>query len=706
MRKAYSEIMDRVTVTDQMRERILNHVQAEGGSEIPLKQLSLETRFMKYRKYLAAAACLAVFAAGAVTWDYVNNGNLPQNPSGGSKTGNEAAAGNIPGNEAADGGTTDFPGKSMPGSGASGENKPDRPSGDYGCAVQAEDENNEDNRQTGKNKQADPLAAPDNQQSQISGGDLKENASAAGAESPDGFAGGNQPAGNAEEIVAGTGGDSKEQPGKGTEPGSETASGSSEASGGSGEAAGGTTAGSRPGGVAEAVSGTGKPAEIVAGTGGDSEKQPGKGTEPGSETASGSSEASGGSGEAAGGKPGSETEGGSGEAAGGNTASGGIGKPAVSVTSPGGEAQPGDGLKPGNGQASGTGSGNRPLTGMKPAGQPEGENMPGNQLSEGASGNQPSEGNIPGNQTTGGNTSGNQMPSGGNASGNQASGGNTTGNQTAGGNEPGNEPSGGSVSENQMPSGGNASGNQASGGSASGNQVSGGNASGNQASGGNASGNQVSGGSEPGNQTTGGSASGNQTSEGNMPGNQTVGGNEPGNQATGGNTSGNQSSGGSASGNQTAGGSGSEQNQDHEEDMPQLQLPGTGGGILAREKLPSVQELSETTGLPVTDIQRLPFEAEHTFYYAYNKELAEIIYQRNGYQAVFRKSAGNGDNSGDYTRYDEEKEVQINGRRVLLKGREGIYMLAVWEDGPYAYSLSLSFGQIQEKWEEMIDSIS
>lgn len=567
MRKAYSEIMDRVTVTDQMRERILNHVQAEGGSEIPLKQLSLETRFMKYRKYLAAAACLAVFAAGAVTWDYVNNGNLPQNPSGGSKTGNEASAGNIPGNEAADGGTTDFPGKSMPGSGASGENKPDRPSGDYGCAVQAEDENNEDNRQTGKNKQADPLAAPDNQQSQISGGDLKENPSAAGAESPDGFAGGNQPSGNAEEIVAGTGGDSKKQPGKGTEPGSETASGSSETAGGSGEAAGGTTA------------------------------------------------------------------------------SGGIGKPAVSVTSPGGEAQPGDGLKPGNGQASGTGSGNRPLTGMKPAGQPEGENMPGNQLSEGASGNQPSEGNIPGNQTTGGNTSGNQMPSGGNASGNQASGG-------------------------------------------------------------NASGNQVSGGSEPGNQTTGGSASGNQTSEGNMPGNQTVGGNEPGNQATGGNTSGNQSSGGSASGNQTAGGSGSEQNQDHEEDMPQLQLPGTGGGILAREKLPSVQELSETTGLPVTDIQRLPFEAEHTFYYAYNKELAEIIYQRNGYQAVFRKSAGNGDNSGDYTRYDEEKEVQINGRRVLLKGREGIYMLAVWEDGPYAYSLSLSFGQIQEKWEEMIDSIS
>ena len=628
MRKAYSEIMDRVTVTDQMRERILNHVQAEGGSEIPLKQLSLETRFMKYRKYLAAAACLAVFAAGAVTWDYVNNGNLPQNPSGGSKTGNEASAGNIPGNEAADGGTTDFPGKSMPGSGASGENKPDRPSGDYGCAVQAEDENNEDNRQTGKNKQADPLAAPDNQQSQISGGDLKENPSAAGAESPDGFAGGNQPSGNAEEIVAGTGGDSKKQPGKGTEPGSETASGSSETAGGSGEAAGGTTA------------------------------------------------------------------------------SGGIGKPAVSVTSPGGEAQPGDGLKPGNGQASGTGSGNRPLTGMKPAGQPEGENMPGNQLSEGASGNQPSEGNIPGNQTTGGNTSGNQMPSGGNASGNQASGGNTTGNQTAGGNEPGNEPSGGSVSENQMPSGGNASGNQASGGNASGNQVSGGNASGNQASGGNASGNQVSGGSEPGNQTTGGSASGNQTSEGNMPGNQTVGGNEPGNQATGGNTSGNQSSGGSASGNQTAGGSGSEQNQDHEEDMPQLQLPGTGGGILAREKLPSVQELSETTGLPVTDIQRLPFEAEHTFYYAYNKELAEIIYQRNGYQAVFRKSAGNGDNSGDYTRYDEEKEVQINGRRVLLKGREGIYMLAVWEDGPYAYSLSLSFGQIQEKWEEMIDSIS
>ena len=286
LRKAYSEIMDRVTVTDQMRERILNHVQAEGESEIPQKQPSLETRFMKYRKYFAAAACLAVFAAGAVTWDYVNNGNLPQNPSGGSKTGNEASAGNIPGNEAADGGTTDFPGKSMPGSGASGENKPHRPSGDYGCAVQAEDENTEDNRQTGGNKQEEPAAAQNNQQSQISGGNLKENPSAAGAESPDGFMGGNQPAGNAEE----------KQPDEGTKPGCGAAGGNGEASGNS-EVSGGTTAGSSPGGVAEAVSGTGKPAEIVAGTGGDSEKQPGKGTEPGSETASGSSEASGGSGE-------------------------------------------------------------------------------------------------------------------------------------------------------------------------------------------------------------------------------------------------------------------------------------------------------------------------------------------------------------------------------------------------------------------------
>ena len=79
LRKAYSEMMDRIVVTGQMRERILNRVQSENLEG----QLSEKTCWQKYRKYFAAAACLAVFAAGTVTWNYTNSGEQPAQPSGG-----------------------------------------------------------------------------------------------------------------------------------------------------------------------------------------------------------------------------------------------------------------------------------------------------------------------------------------------------------------------------------------------------------------------------------------------------------------------------------------------------------------------------------------------------------------------------------------------------------------------------------------------
>ncbi len=95
MRKAYSEMMDRIVVTGQMRERILNRVQSENLEG----QLSEKTCWQKYRKYFAAAACLAVFAAGTVTWNYTNSGDQPAQPSGGAAGESSHAGGSTSGEE-------------------------------------------------------------------------------------------------------------------------------------------------------------------------------------------------------------------------------------------------------------------------------------------------------------------------------------------------------------------------------------------------------------------------------------------------------------------------------------------------------------------------------------------------------------------------------------------------------------------------------
>lgn len=111
-------------------------------------------------------------------------------------------------------------------------------------------------------------------------------------------------------------------------------------------------------------------------------------------------------------------------------------------------------------------------------------------------------------------------------------------------------------------------------------------------------------------------------------------------------------------------------------------------------------------GFLVTDIQGLPFEPSHTDYYVYQHEMAEIVYHGDGYEAVYRKSAGSGDISGDYTLYETEEKTQINGQEAVLKGSGESYVLAIWEDGTYAYSLSLPFGQDKNAWEEIIRNIS
>lgn len=73
----------------------------------------------------------------------------------------------------------------------------------------------------------------------------------------------------------------------------------------------------------------------------------------------------------------------------------------------------------------------------------------------------------------------------------------------------------------------------------------------------------------------------------------------------------------------------------------------TPGADIAEVSTP--EELSDAVGFEVSDITCLPFEVQERTYTAYWEELAEIEYRGEGQTAVFRKSLGQDDNSGDYT---------------------------------------------------------
>lgn len=122
-------------------------------------------------------------------------------------------------------------------------------------------------------------------------------------------------------------------------------------------------------------------------------------------------------------------------------------------------------------------------------------------------------------------------------------------------------------------------------------------------------------------------------------------------------------------------------------------------------ELADIEHLSLAVGFPIHELSELPFEATNTTYASYWDEMAEITYSGNSQTLCYRVSMGQEDNSGDYNIYELEKELIINELSVILKGQGDSYVLAVWNDKEYSYSLSFSTGVSEEAITNLIMEI-
>ena len=120
----------------------------------------------------------------------------------------------------------------------------------------------------------------------------------------------------------------------------------------------------------------------------------------------------------------------------------------------------------------------------------------------------------------------------------------------------------------------------------------------------------------------------------------------------------------------------------------------------------SKEELSEAVGFPVKSAQSLPFFPQSIYYTSYWGEMAQIDYANGGSMACFRQSLGEEDNSGDWNEYPAKESFTVNGCAVTLKGEADSYTLAIWQDGTYSYSLSLSAGQPASVWESIVEGVA
>ena len=137
-----------------------------------------------------------------------------------------------------------------------------------------------------------------------------------------------------------------------------------------------------------------------------------------------------------------------------------------------------------------------------------------------------------------------------------------------------------------------------------------------------------------------------------------------------------------------------------------LLSPGETVQIVPRiQDASSLAELSGLVGFEVSPAAALPFTPEEMAYCAYWNELAQIQYSGQGQTATYRQSVGESDNSGDYTAYRDVTKITAGGLSVTLKGDAGAYVLAVWTDGTFSYSLRLSQGLAEAQWHTLLDSI-
>lgn len=70
-----------------------------------------------------------------------------------------------------------------------------------------------------------------------------------------------------------------------------------------------------------------------------------------------------------------------------------------------------------------------------------------------------------------------------------------------------------------------------------------------------------------------------------------------------------------------------------------------------------------------------------------SSDLIQVTYQDGENSLCIRKAAGDGDISGDYNRYDENKTAKIGNIQADMRGTDGKVSTAVWNREGFAYSL-------------------
>lgn len=120
----------------------------------------------------------------------------------------------------------------------------------------------------------------------------------------------------------------------------------------------------------------------------------------------------------------------------------------------------------------------------------------------------------------------------------------------------------------------------------------------------------------------------------------------------------------------------------------------------------TLQEAGDNTGFSITVPEKIDGYTQ-TMIQTLDKEVIQVFYEKNDNSdetILVRKGTGSDDISGDYNKYNEKTQLDINGNQIMEQGNDGKVMLATWTDAGYTYSVSTP-GISENEMENIIQQI-
>lgn len=122
----------------------------------------------------------------------------------------------------------------------------------------------------------------------------------------------------------------------------------------------------------------------------------------------------------------------------------------------------------------------------------------------------------------------------------------------------------------------------------------------------------------------------------------------------------------------------------------------------------TVDQAEKIVGFAAKTPHHIPLGYAQSQIQTIGEETIQIFYNHGENQILFRQAKGDGDISGDYNKYEQEKTLEINDTKVLIKGNNNKVNLATWQEDEYTYSLMATpqqSGLEIETLQNMISSI-